>query len=278
MKVSILLPLYGEVPFLKEAIESVICQTFQDWELIVISDPPLNDDVKKILKDYLEREKRIKYLENFSKLGFPKSLNKGLKEAKGEYIARIDADDIWASDFKLEKQLNFLERNKEYLLVGSGGIAINDKGEEVFRFLEPETDAKIRQCILFKNPFIHSSVLFRKSVIGKIGNYNEKVPGSCDYDFWLRIGKIGKFYNLPEYLVKFRVPTLSRDFESVRKQRIKRTFEDIKIIKGYKREYPHFYKAICIYCLKLIYLSTFARLSKLDNYLYQKRQTSGWRI
>jgi len=277
-KISILLPIYGESIYLSEAIESVINQSFQDWELIIISDPPIGQKTREIVGEYLKKDPRIKYFENKIKLGFPKSLNRGLEKAQGEYIARIDDDDIWNNRKKIEKQLEFLERNKEYLLVGSGAIMIDERGKEIGRFLEPEKDSEIRNFILYRNPFLHSSTLFCKDVVEKLGGYDETVPGACDYDLWLRLGKIGKFYNFPEFLIRFRMPPSYRNPEKVRFQRIQRTLEKIRIIKRYKKDYSSFYKAFFKDYLKLIYLITLARFSKLDNFLYKKRQIDRWRI
>jgi glycosyltransferase involved in cell wall biosynthesis len=278
MKVSILLPLYGRTGYLSEAIESVLAQDFQDWELIIISDPPLTAEAREIISHYLQKDKRIIFFENKNKLGFPASLNLGMKMAKGEYIARIDDDDIWFDFRKLRKQIEFFEKNKEYGVVGGGAIVIDEKGRELYCFLEPETDEEIRNYILFRNPFLHSSVVFKKEIAKKAGGYNEKVPGSCDYDLWLRMGRFVKFYNLPDYLIKFRLPTSYRDKKSVRLQRIQRTLEKIEIIKQYRKEYPHFFRAILKDYLKIFYLLTLARCSKLDDYLYKKRQVSIWRI
>ena len=278
MLISILLPIYGKASYISEAVKSVLSQSFRDWELIIIADPPIDENIEKIIENYLQRDSRIKYIKNRIKIGFPNSLNQGLKISKGKYIARIDDDDTWCDSDKLKKQIDFLERDKSYVLVGSGAIAIDNKGEELYHFLEPEKDEEIRNYILYRNPFLHSSVIFRKDIVQKLGGYNEKVPGACDYDLWLRIGKVGKFYNFPECLIKFRVPPSYRNVAGVRREKLRRTLEKIDIIRHYRKDYHHFYQAICKDCLKLFYLSTFARFSKLDNYLYQKRQTSGWRI
>ncbi len=277
-QLSILLPIYRKAVYLPEALESVISQSFQNWELIIIIDPPISQKTKEIILNYFKKDKRIKILENQEKLGFPKSLNKGLKIARGKYIARIDDDDIWADKDKLQKQIEFLENNREYFLVGSGAIAIDEASQEIYRFLCPKEDGEIRQYILFRNPFVHSSVIFYKDIALKLKGYDEKVPGVCDYDLWLKIGKIGKFYNLSEYLVKFRIPSIYRDYEKVRRQRISRTLEKIKVIKRYKNDYPHFCEAIFKDYLKLLYLMTLARFSKIDNLLYRTRQTSFWKI
>ena len=276
-KVSIILPTYNGEKYITQAIESVFLQNFSNFELIIINDVSL-DNTEKVVLESIKEDQRIKYFKNETKIGFPQSLNQGLSVSKGEYITRIDDDDVWCDKNKLKKQIEFLEENKNYVLVGSGAIAIDNKGEELYHFLEPEKDEEIRNYILYRNPFLHSSVIFRKDIVQKLGGYNEKVPGACDYDLWLRIGKVGKFYNFPECLIKFRVPPSYRNVAGVRREKLRRTLEKIDIIRHYRKDYPHFYQATCKDYLKLIYLSTFARFSKLDNYLYQKRQTSNWRI
>jgi len=274
--VSILLPVCGKAPYISEAIESVLKQDFQNWELIIISDPPLNEKAEKIIGDYLKSDSRFIYIKNEERVGFQKSLNLGLEIAKGKYIARIDDDDIWLDSDKLKKQIEFLELHSDYLLVGSGAVVINYKGEEIYRFLEPEKDSQIRDYILYRNPFLHSSVVFRKDIVLGLGGYSEKLKGADDYDLWLRMGKTGKLYNFPQYWIKFRAPRNNDNIARV--PRYLRTKEKIQIIKNYKKDYPHFYKAIFKDYLKLLYLSTISRFPKLDNWLYKKRQTSGWRF
>lgn len=271
--VSIILSTYKKAPFISETIRSVLNQVFKDWELIVIVDPPIDENVEKIIKNYLQKDSRIKYFKNKTRLGFRKCLNQGLKKAQGKYIARIDDDDVWDSQ-KLEKQIDFLEKNPEYVLIGSGAIFIDENGKEVYRFLPPEKDKEIRQYILFRNPFIHSSVVFLTETVMKFGGYNDKLSENEDFDLWLKMGTVGKFYNLPEYLVKFRTPSLKKNIEKIRRDRAK-VF--ISIIRRYSKNYPHYKKALLKNYLKLFY--TYIPKPKfLGGYLYKKRQTSDWRI
>ncbi len=271
--VSIILSTCGKTPFILGAIKSVIEQTFKNWELLIISDPPIEESVKKIIGDYIQKDSRIKYFENKVKLGFRKCLNQGLRKARGRYIARIDDDDIWDSQ-KLEKQVNFLDSHKNYVLVGSGAIFIDEKGKELYRFLPPEKDEDIRQRILFRNPFVHSSVLFLAKMAEKFGGYDDKLPENEDFDLWLKLGTVGKFYNLPEYLVQFRTPSLKDNIAKIRRARTKGF---IFIIRRYSKNYPHYKKALLRNYLKLFY--TYIPKPKiLEDYLYEKRQISGWRF
>lgn len=272
--VSILLPACGECYHISEAIESALKQTLKDWELIIVSDSPIREEAERIIEGYAGEDPRFVYVKNETKMGFQKSLNQGLKMAKGKYIARIDDDDIWTVPDKLEKEIDFLESHTDYALVGSGAVVIDYKGEELYRFLEPEKDSQIRDYILYRNPFLHSSVVYQKDIVLSLGGYDEKLKGADDYDLWLRIGRVGKFYNFPRYWIKFRAPQKNMP----RVPRLLRIKEKIQIIKNYQKDYPHFYKALLKDYLKLLYLSTVGRFSRLDSLLYKKRQTSGWRL
>lgn len=272
--ISVLLPTCGEASYVSEAIESVLKQNLRDWELIIISDPPFGKKAEKVIEKYSRKDTRIICLKNQTRNGFQMSLNIGLKIAKGRYIARIDDDDIWSVPDKLEKQVDFLEAHTDYVLVGAGAVVINHQGEVIYRFIEPETDSQIRDYILYRNPFLHSSVVFRKDIVKSLGGYDEKLKGADDYDLWLRIGKVGKLYNFPQYWIEFRAPQRN----IFRVPRYSRTVEKIQIIKNYQRDYPHFYKAVFKDYLKLVYLLTVGRFSKLDDWFYQKRQIFGWRF
>jgi len=274
-KVNIILPTHNGQSHIKEAIDNVIAQTFSDFQLMIINDGS-TDNTANIVLEYLKKDNRIKYFKNEKNLGLQKTLTRGFKESKGKYIARIDDDDVWQDTQKLEKEVSFLEKNLEYVLVGSGAIVINDEGKELYRFLLPEKDEEIRQYILFRNPFLHSSVVFLREAAGKFGGYSEKekLPGVEDFDLWLKLGKVGKFYNFPEYFLKFRAPSSERDIFRIRRNRTKNL---IAVVKRHGKNYPHYKKAILKNYLKLFY--TYIPKPKfLENYLYQKRQTSDWRV
>ncbi|MFA6385997.1 MAG: glycosyltransferase [Candidatus Paceibacterota bacterium] len=239
--VSIILPVYNGGKYIRRAIESVTAQTFSHWELLIIDDGS-NDNTEDISREYINKDNRIHFLKNEVNLGIQKTLNKGLREAKGEYIARIDDDDEWVDKDKLQKQVEFLNENPDHVLVGTGVIVIDENGLELFRYLLPENDGDIRKKILGKNCFVHSSVMFRKNLALIFGGYSEDaaVKHIEDYDLWLKMGTAGKLANLPIYAVKFTLRGGS--ISSVNK--IEQFKKNINLAKKYKNKYPNYFGAL----------------------------------
>ena len=213
--VSIILPTYNGGHRISWAIESVINQIYPDWELIVIDDGS-TDMTESVVLKFANVDTRIRYIKNEQNIGIQKSLNRGLREAKGEYIARIDDDDEWVDKNKLQKQIDFLHTSPDHVLVGTGVIIVNENREELFRYLLPETDEKLRAKILGKNYFVHSSVLFRKDKALEFEGYSEskEVIHLEDYDLWLKLGTIGKFANLPLYSTAYMVRADSLSYKN----------------------------------------------------------------
>ena len=178
-----------------------------------------------------------------------------MKESNGEYIARIDDDDEWIDKEKLKKQIEFLEKNKDYVLVGTGTVVVDEYERELFRYLGPETDVKIRNKILNRNCFTHSSVIFRKDEAMRFGGYDEfvKTKHLEDYDLWLKLGTIGKFYNLPIYATKFSL----RDNSLSSKNKIEQFRKDICLIKIYKKKYPRYIQSLIFNYSRLFLYKTF---------------------
>ena len=238
--VSIILPTYNGAERIKEAIKSVLEQSYADLELIVIDDGS-KDNTKEIVENLAKSDQRVRYLKNDVNLGIQKTLNNGLKEAKGEYIARIDDDDVWIDKDKLKKQIEFLEKNKEYVLVGTGVIVVGEDNKELFRYLVPEKDIDIRNKILTKNCFVHSSVVFYRDTALRCEGYSESEDTKHieDYDLWLKLGTLGKVANLPTHSVRFTLR--SGSLSSMNKlEQFKKT---LKLIKNYKKIYPNYYLA-----------------------------------
>ncbi len=271
-KVSIILTSYNNPPFLKEALESVLAQSFPDWELILIVDPPFSDELEQLILKYAkDYPNKIRYIKNDERVGFRNALNQGLKIAEGEYIARIDDDDIWLPE-KLAKQMEFLEKNKDCVLVGCGVMIIDENGKELYRFQPPIEDEDIRKTILSRNPFVHSAVVFRKEAALAVGGYNAGLKENEDLDLWLQLGRKGKMHNLNECLVKYRNPFVKGTIGKIQRQRT-RVF--ISIVKQYKNYYPGYYQAMCKNYLRLLY-SYLPKPKSLARYLYRKRQEKGW--
>ena len=203
-KVGIILPCYNGAKYLPRALQSVQTQTFTDWELVVVDDGS-SDSSAAIVKDLSKNDPRIKLFRNDKNLGIQKSLNRGLVAGRGEYVARIDDDDEWVDRDKLKKQVEFLDNNPEYGIVGTGIIEVDENGVEIFRYRQPLRDEDVRRRILKQNCFTHSSVLFRRSAVIELGGYSEteETKHVEDYDLWLRLGENWKFANLPDYATKF---------------------------------------------------------------------------
>src|SRR3989344_5076978 len=246
--ISIIILTYNRAGFISEAIKSALEQSFSDWELIIIDDAS-QDDTREIVEEYIVRDSRIKYFRNDGHLRISKSRNKALGSARGEYVAVLDSDDVWSDRDKLKKQYEFLERNKDYVLVGGGVIVIDEFGKETRRYFNRESDEDIRGKILFQNQFAHSGVMFRREAALKAGGYDENLNIGEDYDLWLRIGVLGKMANIKEYLLKYRVHG-----SNITLKRIEALKNNIAIIKKYKNRYPNYYMAYARRALRsLIY-------------------------
>jgi len=238
LKVSINIITKDRAGFLKEALASVLNQSFKNWEIVIV-DNNSKDNTKEIVKNYVEKGFNIKYFFQKDELGISESRNLALKESVGEYVAVLDSDDIWCDEKKLENQVNFLENNSTYTLIGGNVILIDENSKEIGKIKNEITNNKVRSKILFKNQFSHSSVLFRKKEILDVGGYDKGLKIGEDYDLWLRLGLKWKMANLFEEVLKYRIHvgniTSQKRFIAMN--------NNIKIIKKYKKQYPHFYLA-----------------------------------
>ena len=197
-KISVIMPVYNAEKYLKESIESILNQTFTDFGFLIVNDGS-TDTSLEIIKSY--DDKRIRIINNEENMGLTKSLNKAVKQAHGDYIARQDADDISLPN-RLELQFEFLEKHPEVALLGTGVYVINENGDEIEkRIMHPNPKKSLSKG----NRFIHGSVMFRKSVIDELGAYNETLKYSQDYELWLRISKKYDVENLTAPLYKLRM-------------------------------------------------------------------------
>ena len=243
-KVSIILPVYNGEKYLKQAVQSVLWQTFSDFELIIINDGS-TDNSSNVIKTFADLRIRVVDQEN---KGLISTLNIGVEMAKAEYIARIDADDIWSDPNKLAKQVKFLEENPEYVLVGTWAKIIDKTGQKTSVLKTPTTDEEIRNKILIKNGFTHPSVIFSKDACLKAGGFDEQEKYVEDYGLWLRMGLIGKFANIPEYLMSYRVHTGS----VTRQKNLAQCKNSLAIIKKHQTQYPNYKKASFKWHLKIL--------------------------
>lgn len=197
-KISVIMSVYNGGKNLRHSIESILKQSFNDFEFIVIDDCS-TDNSYEIIKSF--DDDRIRIIRNEVRLYLTKSLNKAIRMARGEYVARQDADDI-SLPHRLEKQVIFLEKNPEVAMVGTSAYLINEEGKVIGKRIVPSDPRKI---LLKVNPIIHGSVMIRKKIIDKLGLYNELFKYSQDYELWLRISKNYDIRNLQETLYCLRI-------------------------------------------------------------------------
>jgi len=221
-EISVILPVYNGQDYLAEAIESIISQTFHSWELIIINDGS-TDKSEEIIKSYLPKESRIKYYRNQQNSGLIFTLNKAIDLSEGNYIARMDADDICSPE-RLQIQYDFLRKNTDIALCGTYATVINNNGKPIGRLLNLRTDEYIRIHLLFSVPLIHSSVMGKAEVF-KQNHYDTDYKHAEDYDLWCRISANHKIANIPSYLLKYRwhstnVSVLNQKIQEKTKERV----------------------------------------------------------
>ena len=193
-----------EETLLRESIESILNQTFKDFEFIIILDYPDNNLHKKIIEEYSKIDNRIRFFVNENNLGLTGSLNRGLSLAKGEYIGRMDADDI-SLPYRLERQLEYIKKN-QYDLIGGITQMIDEEGNSIFSIQKVPTDFnKIKKALRYGQCIAHPTWLGRKEVFDCLNGYRN-IPLCEDFDFTLRAVLNGfKISNLNETVLKYRM-------------------------------------------------------------------------
>ena len=201
--ISVIMPVYNSELYLAEAIESILNQSFRDFEFIILDDGS-SDRSLEISKAYAAKDKRVILLP-YAHQGLTPLLNLGLKKAKGKYIARMDSDDIAAPD-RFQKQIDFLETHPKYVAVGSNTILIDIDGDPIGNILLPENHNAIDLAqINGKGMIVHPTVMIRKLALEKINNYHPEFESGEDFDLFLRLAEVGKLANLPQKLLQYRL-------------------------------------------------------------------------
>lgn len=193
--------------YLRPAIESILNQTYQNFEFIIIDDCS-TDDSLSIIESYTDS--KIKIIRNEKNLGITKSLNRGLAVAKGEFVARMDADDI-SLETRFEKQVEFLKNHPEHIVCGTGVELIGDwqtnhSNKFMCRIIPPKEEFRI--CLLFENNpnIVHPTAMFNRKLLLKHNiTYNENYPLAQDYRMWISCSEFAECANISETLLKYRV-------------------------------------------------------------------------
>ena len=230
--VSIIMPVYNGEKYLKEAIDSILNQTYTNFEFIIIDDCSTDQSVK-IISSYTDS--RIHFHQNNENLNLIKTLNLGLHVAKGDYIARMDQDDISMFD-RIEKQVLFLEANKHIGLVGSAFELLHSHDIVGDRFgshkiiAYAQNDEKLRVQLIYNNIVSHPTAMFRKKLIDEHNlHYELAYTHAEDYRLWTQIAKFAKIANIDAVLLKYRVHAaqISEKFKDVQldsKNRVAHSF------------------------------------------------------
>jgi glycosyltransferase involved in cell wall biosynthesis len=201
IKVTVLMPAYNAGKYIGDAISSVLGQTFTDFELLIVNDGS-TDNTEEIIHSF--NDPRIKLIHQ-PNAGVSAALNRGLKHAGAEYIARFDADDI-CYPHRLEVQYNFLRENKDYVLTGSASDFIDKNGNFLFKW-EPEAleHEELKEIVYRTCPFDHPTVMYHRSVALSLNGYPGDAIHFEDHIFWTLFFEKGKLRNMPESLIKHRI-------------------------------------------------------------------------
>lgn len=198
-RISVVMGVYNGEAHLAEAVESILAQSYRDFEFIIIDDGS-QDRSGAILAEYEDPRLRLVTQSN---QGLTCSLNRAIGMARGEYIARMDADDV-ALPHRFARQIAFLEANPDVVLLGTGWRQVDLVQGKERNFLFPTEDEGLRHALAWGNPFCHSSVIMRADALARAGGYDESFRYVQDYELWSRLAGEGKLANLPSILMQRR--------------------------------------------------------------------------
>lgn len=264
--VSIVTPAYNCSDFIRDTIQSVLNQTFTDWEMIVVDDCS-SDNTYRLVKKEADKDDRIKIIKNTKNVGPAKSRNKAIKEAKGTYIAFLDGDDFWLPN-KLEYQLRFM-KNQGALFSFSSYLLIDEKGKSLKKMSTAPAIISYRDLIKF-NWIGTSTVIYNSQELDK--QYMPHIRNRQDWACWLQLSKLTDAYFIGEPLVKYRVRK-----DSISSNKVKMIYYHWKIYREiesltYFKSINYLIKNILRHFLnrKIVDSTKFQQQSKLDTNLSQE--------
>lgn len=228
--ISVVMSVYNGEKYLDEAIESILNQTYKDFEFIIINDGS-TDKSLEIIKKYENQDERVVLISRENR-GLITSLNEGIEKAKGKYIARMDADDISLPQ-RFEKQVEFMKKNLDVGVCGSWVEVFGENRKDTLWKMQ-SIDEELKPRLLFSVTFAHPSVMMRKELLEKYGlKYKEQYKHAEDYKFWLDFSKHTKFANIPKKLFRYRYleTSVSRTADNAKDEQryktIKSIFEEV---------------------------------------------------
>lgn len=210
--VSVVMPCYNAERYIRTAIESVLEQTFDDFELIMVVDSS-TDGTGDIVREYAEKDSRIVPVFNEHNIGLTASLNKGIDVAQGEFVARMDADDISYPE-RFEKQVAYLRANPDVCMVATSRERIDEEGNIISAKSIAPGKEKLKEMMKVTCSVPHGSVMFRRKEVIQLGKYREGIHYAEDYDLWLRMIEKYNIDILPDILYEFRLTHESRSIKT----------------------------------------------------------------
>lgn len=211
------MPVYNGEEYLQETVNSILNQTYTDFDFLIINDGS-TDRTLELLKRM--EDTRLKVVENTENMGIVKTLNRGLEMISGEYIIRMDADDI-ARPRRIEKQVKFMDQHPN-IAASSGSAVVTRNGKAINRLTMPRGPKKVRTELLFKSPLIHPASIIRNDVIKTHGiTYRQELKAMEDYGFWQELSFVSNIDNISDSLLKYRdneqgISNISRKNEDAR--------------------------------------------------------------
>ena len=201
--ISVLMPVYNTERYLKQAMESVLAQSFEDFEFLILDDGSTDHSVN-VIRHFAEHDDRIRFFP-LEHRGYVSLLRRGLNHCRGEFVARMDSDDICMPD-RFEKQINFMRANLEVVACGSRITVVDPFGSPVDQPQHKLTHEDIEQELLngVGWAMVHPVVMMRREAVMKVGGYRDDLAVSEDLDLFLRLAEHGKVANLPEVLLHYR--------------------------------------------------------------------------
>ena len=198
--VSVVMAVYNGEPWIGDALASILTQSLRDLELIVVDDGSTDDTPRRLAA---VDDRRLTVLQQ-PRSGQTPALNRGLRAARAPLVARIDADDVALPD-RLARQSTFMATHPEVGLLGTAAREMLPSGAVIRTLVPPCDHREIRRALMRANPFIHSSVMFRRALVQRVGGYDESFAVAQDYDLWLRMSRVTRLANLSEPLVLRRL-------------------------------------------------------------------------
>lgn len=202
IKLSIVLPVFNGGDYLKAAIESILNQTFTNFELIILNDGSTDESIK-VIKHFAEKDSRIVVVDRENR-GLVATLNQGVQLARADLIARMDADDV-SMPARLKIQYEFMLNNPDIVAAGTGYMLVDERSNKIRKFL-PEVSNEVLQvqALRASTPICHPTAIFRKREFLSVGGYREEAMLAEDLDLWLRIGEQGNIGNVSDVLLNYR--------------------------------------------------------------------------